>query len=82
MRTETREQRLQRLTFLRWRIDAEIRALAGEPPLRKRSKKNPPTCGTESGYQRHRYYGETRCEPCKTAHSLYVGAWRRAREAS
>jgi hypothetical protein len=71
VRTETREQRLERLTFLRARIDAEIRELAGQVPLVKRSRKNPPPCGTESGYQRHRYYGEPRCDPCKAAHRLH-----------
>ena len=82
MKPETREQRLARLTFLRARIDAEIRELAGEVPLVRRSKKNPPPCGTESGYQRHRYYGETRCEACKAAHRLHNRAKYLARAAA
>jgi hypothetical protein len=81
VRTETVEQRLARLTFLRQRIDAEIRELAGQVPLRKRSKRNAPPCGTESGYQRHRYYGEPRCDACKTAHRIYNRARYAAKAA-
>jgi hypothetical protein len=32
------------------------------------------SCGSESGYQAHRYRGEARCDPCKKAHAAHVSA--------
>lgn len=48
------------------------------PPALNRPARDPlevrDACGTEKGYQTHRYHDEPRCQPCKDAHSAYVRA--------
>lgn len=65
---QTTEQRIAELLKLRDRLDAELVRLMPTNPAVRRSRKVPPRCGTESGYQRHRYLGET-CDDCKRAHA-------------
>ncbi len=78
---QTAEQRIAELLKLRDRIDAELgRLMPHNAPVR-RSRKVLPQCGTESGYQRHRYLGET-CDECRQAHASHERAasiLRRAR---
>lgn len=87
MTIELVDQRIARLVALRDRIDAELIALDGwrsSQPRRRRSPRVVPPCGTESGYQRHRWYGET-CDACRLAHNAHERArarLRRMREAS
>lgn len=67
--------RLIELERLRREVEREIRRLTTVLATRKRrSRKIVPDCGTETGYQRHRYRGED-CADCKRAHAL----WNRAR---
>ena len=37
--------------------------------------KGHPKCGTDAGYQRHKYYKTPKCQPCKDAHSAAQSAW-------
>lgn len=49
-------QRLLKLKALRSQVAAEIRAVESDLGIRRhRSKYAPPSCGTASGYQWHRY---------------------------
>lgn len=76
----TQAARLARLYQLRERLDAEIaatEALARQSPRRvkRRSRHDIPPCGTESAYQRHRYFGQ-RLPPadpcgCLAAHAAH-----------
>ena len=34
-----------------------------------------PKCGTDAGYQRHKYYKTPKCQPCKDAHTASQRAW-------
>lgn len=79
------QKRFTQLQTLRKNIDTELLVLADEiehigaaPASRRRSRHDRPECGTESGYQAHRYRGET-CEDCKAAHRHHerVAAARR-----
>lgn len=36
----------------------------------------PLLCGTAAGYIRHIRAGETACDDCRAAHTLYVRLWR------
>lgn len=36
-------------------------------------------CGTDAGYQAHRYRREAPCQPCKTAHAASLHPYRPAR---
>lgn len=36
----------------------------------------PLLCGTAAGYIRHVRAGETACDECRAAHTLYVRLWR------
>lgn len=73
-------ERLIKLYQLRERLEAEIAAAeALERQSPRRVKKRPrnviPDCGTESAYQRHRYYGtipgpDDECG-CKAAHAAH-----------
>jgi hypothetical protein len=75
--------RRDQLRVLRARIEKELAeiddALNRRPPT-KRSRKVLPECGTESAYQRHRYYGEPQDDACKEAHAAHNRA--RYQEAS
>lgn len=78
------EQRVEELTEMRNRINAEIRAT--KAAMRKQGKRGPrPPCGTEKGYQRHYREGET-CIPCMNAHRAHsrrqYAAAKESREAS
>ncbi|MGH9088813.1 MAG: hypothetical protein ACRDYZ_12020 [Acidimicrobiales bacterium] len=52
-----------------------------ESKMRGRAKRRPrshtPECGTESAYQRHRYYGEHRDDACRLAHAEHERSRRR-----
>lgn len=37
---------------------------------------SPLLCGTAAGYIRHVRAGETACDECRAAHTLYVRLWR------
>ena len=80
------EARAAELLKLRRKIDAELARLAGDKaPRTRRSKFDVPECGTESAYQRHRYYGDDKCAPCVAAHSEHErvqAALRRERARS
>lgn len=80
------EQRAAELLRLRRKVDEELARLANiEPPRTKRSKFDVPECGTDSGYQRHRYYGEEIDDACRLAHNEYErvqAALRRERARS
>lgn len=80
MRALDPEARLRKLFDLRDRIDTEILALT-KTPRQRRSRKVIPPCGTETGYQRHRYHNET-CERCKRAHAAHQRAKSMKRKAS
>lgn len=86
MSIQTIEQRAAELLRLRDKIDAELARLDAEyKPGKKRSKHVIPDCGTESAYQRHRWYGEPQDEACKTAHAAYersAAIRRRMRKAA
>lgn len=32
-------------------------------------------CGTQAAYQRHTRKGERPCDPCRAAHTAYLGRW-------
>lgn len=79
---QTSEQRMGELLKLRDKIDAELCRLIPAQPGIRRSRKVDPPCGTETGYQRHRYRGE-KCDDCKRAHADHERAAaivRRARK--
>ena len=68
-------KRIEDLCTLRKRIDAELDLLLDEvenvdvpSTYRRRSPKQAPPCGTESGYQRHNNRGES-CDECRVAHA-------------
>ena len=44
---------------------------------RRHAAFNPDACGTPRGHQRHKYWGQEPCQPCKTARTKY----RRERRA-
>lgn len=78
---EEAAEQLAKLRTLRMKLEAEMNALAGvidraEATTRasrlRRSRREIPPCGTESGYQRHRYYKEVRCDECKAAHAEHT----------
>lgn len=46
----------------------------------RRTRRLPIDHGTKVGYQRHLMYGESACQPCRTAHAEYQTARRRIRE--
>jgi hypothetical protein len=82
----TLEQRLVELRDLRRRIDAEIRKVTGAiddvraQRAERRSRHERPPCGTDQGYEWHRYREErVTCADCKAAHSLHVTEWQRAK---
>lgn len=35
-------------------------------------------CGTNAGYNAHKYYGEPPCDPCIQAGNEYMQEWRKA----
>lgn len=77
--------RLARLRELRTKLDAEADSLARmvagrQSASRRRSRHIRPDCGTEDGYQWHRYRGE-KCEPCRVAHAAHNRQQQRARRA-
>jgi hypothetical protein len=82
MSGETLEQKLQRLQFLRRRIDAEIAKLAEQTGRKIRRRDYIPPCGTEQAYQRHRYYKQDADEACKAAHRLHERARAQRARAS
>lgn len=66
-----RARRLADLRAMRKRIDDEITVLeAAEYDPSRRSPKQVPECGTESGYQAHRHRGED-CPRCRAAHAKH-----------
>jgi hypothetical protein len=74
MSVQSIEQRIAELLHLRRKVDdelARLAAVAGVEKPRHRSKKVIPECGTESAYQRHRYYGEPQDDACRAAHNEY-----------
>lgn len=83
---QTYEQRIAELLRLRRKVDQELARLASVPvPRTKRSKFDVPECGTDTAYQRHRYYGEDIDEECRLAHNEYErvqAALRRERARS
>ena len=80
MNAVTVDQRIAKLFELRDRIDTEIERLS-KGKRKRRHKDDVPPCGTETGYQRHRYRGE-KCDPCTAAHAAYNRARYRERKAS
>lgn len=67
---ETRKA-IANLMDVRDRIDDAINELGAHLPKR-RSRKTPAACGTESGYQAHRHRKESACDDCKAAHATHV----------
>lgn len=71
---QTPKERVVELLKLRDSIDAEIARLSyGLRPTHKRPRNVVPDCGSETAYQRHKYYGEE-CpdgDACKKAHALH-----------
>lgn len=53
----------------------------GNHDLTINHRKRVAECGTYSGYVRHVRNGEDRCDPCKTAHAIYLREYR-ARKAA
>lgn len=43
---------------------------------RPRKPRTPITCGTRSGYSRHRRKGEDACDPCRQANADYSRVWK------
>lgn len=41
----------------------------------KREPITRPACGTLAGYAKHRYYGESPCDPCKAGNTEYQRTW-------
>lgn len=78
--------KLAQLRVLRAKVDAEIEAVAKviavaeRPKITRRSRYVEPECGTESGYQRHRYKGE-RCPACVRGHAEHQRDAEAARKA-
>lgn len=74
--TEEVLAKIARLRELRDQTDAELDkwarlvAYRERPKVERRSRLIDPECGTESGYQRHRYRGE-KCDECKAAHAAH-----------
>lgn len=64
-------QRLEFLLEARRVLNEQIKdvraRVAGKQ--RRRPRNVIPPCGTESAYQRHRYYDQPRCDPCWAAHA-------------
>lgn len=85
--TEQAKEKLAALKTLRVKVDREIEALAKliaadeRPKVRRRSRHIEPECGTESGYQRHRYKGEAKCPACLRGHAAHVKDAEAARRA-
>lgn len=74
--------RLIELARLQRKIEAEInRAQRDIPQRRRRSRYDIPPCGTETGYQRHRYLGE-KCDECREAHAAHNRLKERAKRRS
>lgn len=72
MSVQTVEQRVGELLRLRDKIDAELARIDDDyRPKKKRPRSVIPKCGTESAYQRHRWYGEDQDEACKAAHAAH-----------
>lgn len=80
---QTPEQRITELLALRDRIDTELIRL-GRPlaPGKKRPRNVIPPCGTETAYQRHRWYGEDKDDACKAAHAQHERVQSIARAAA
>lgn len=76
------EQRAAELLALRDRIDAELIRLQKTSQGKRRSRKVIPPCGTETAYQRHRYYGELQDDDCLAAHAQHVRVARITRLAT
>lgn len=76
------EQRIAELLRLRDAIDTELVRLQPVQPEKRRSRKIIPPCGTETAYQRHRYYGEERDEACLLAHAQHERVQSIARAAA
>ena len=68
---ETDAERLAFLIEARTVLDQQIREVRARMSGKRsrRSSKIAPECGTESGYQRHRYVGEEADDACKIAHA-------------
>lgn len=87
MTPEEAREKLARLQALSKQVDAEIKALAKtialseRPRLTRRSRYVEPECGTESGYQHHRYKGETKCPACIRGHAEHQRDAAAARRA-
>lgn len=82
MNALTRDEAIAKLAKLRTHrraIDAEIEQLARlidrskpQPKTRRRSRHVIPECGSESAYQRHRWYDEPKDDACLKAHARYT----------
>lgn len=86
---DSKRRRLNYLAALRRRVDAEMDDLAVQianvavtPTGQKRSRKVIPPCGTESAYQRHRYFKEAADEECLAAHAAHERVRARIRRAA
>lgn len=74
MSVQTIEQRVGELLRLRDKIDAELARIDGcYRPGRRRSRHEIPPCGTETAYQRHKYFDEACPEgdACRLAHNAH-----------
>lgn len=76
---QTVEERAAELLRLRAKVDEELIRLARTiDTSKRRSKFDVPECGSETGYQRHRYLGE-KCDECRVAHNAHEKAARAIR---
>lgn len=77
------EQRIAELLRLRDAIDSElIRLGRTQGPGKKRPRNVIPPCGTETAYQRHRWFGEEKDDACKAAHAQHERVASIARAAA
>jgi hypothetical protein len=72
------ERRINDLRTLRIRLADEITTLEARlvAPPKKRSRYDPPPCGTEQGYQWHHYRKQDADEACLAAHALHARAYQ------
>lgn len=62
--------------------ERERRAIQRGQPVAPPQPRQPPKCGTNSGYEGHRKRGEVPCDDCKAAHSVRSWEYQKRRKAA